>query len=169
MDEPEVELPWMDDRLPVSEAVEVIAQASEEDSKELASLREQVEGDGTTDEDLRAELDEIRTELDEIRSERRDVEDADAEAVTGAETETAAADETAEIDDLRARMSHLESSAGVECPSCGSGDEVLKTGVAAAVFVRERRLSETNVAALDESPLVCIDCMTAFTPHGKGD
>lgn len=132
MEEPEVELPWMDDRLPVSEAVEIVARASMEDSQELTALREQIEGDGAS---IEGDAESDADDLDQLRS---------------------------EVDDLRTRVDTLESSADVECPNCGA-DGVLKAGVAAAVLARERRLSETNVAALDEAPLVCMECMTAFS------
>lgn len=133
MDEPDVELPWMDDAVPVSEAVEIVARASMEDARELTALRERVEGDGAS---VETEAGESNREHDDLRK---------------------------QIDRLRTRVNHLESSAGVECPNCGA-DGVMKAGVAAAVFVKERRLSEANVAALDEAPLVCVECMTAFTP-----
>lgn len=138
MDEPDVELPWMDDPVPVSEAVEIVARASMEDSRELTALREQVEGDGAS---------------------------VETEGKPGSEGEDGGStdDLRDEMNQLRMRVDALESSSGIECPNCGA-DGVMKAGVAAAVFVKERRLSEANVAALDEAPLVCVECMTAFAP-----
>lgn len=139
MDEPDVELPWMDDPVPVSEAIEIVARASMEDSQELTALREQVEGDGAS----------VDADERESGSEGDDGQSGD--------------DHRGEIDQLRTRVDALESSSGIKCPNCGA-DGVMKAGVAAAVFVKERRLSEANVAALDEAPLVCTECMTAFAP-----
>lgn len=133
MDEPQVEIPWMDGPMPVSEAVEAVAQASMEDSRELDTLQSEIEGDG----------------VDPDESERGDVEEL-----------------RADLDELGERVSHLESTSGVDCPSCEAADSVMKSGVAAAVFVRNGRLSENNVAALNEAPFVCVECMTAFAPHG---
>jgi len=140
MDEPDVELPWVDDPVPVSEAVEIVARASMEDSRELTALREQVEGDGAS----------VDADDGESGSEEGDTRSGDDELGD-------------EVDHLRTRVNALESSSGIECPNCGA-DGVMKAGVAAAVFVKERRLSEANVAALDEAPLVCVECMTAFAP-----
>lgn len=139
MDEPDVELPWMDDPVPVSEAIEIVARASMEDSQELTALREQVEGDGAS------------------------VDADEGESGGGKDDGPSGDDHRDEIDQLRTRVDALESSSGIECPNCGA-DGVMKAGVAAAVFVKERRLSEANVAALDEAPLVCTECMTAFAP-----
>lgn len=139
MDEPDVELPWMDDPVPVSEAVEIVARASMEDSQELTALRERVEGNGAS----------VETDEKEPESESDDTRSGD--------------DLEEKVDQLRTRVDALESSSGIECPNCGA-DGVMKAGVAAAVFVKERRLSEANVAALDETPLVCVECMTAFAP-----
>ncbi|HMB49283.1 MAG TPA: hypothetical protein VKM69_01355 [Natronoarchaeum rubrum] len=141
MTDPDVELPWMDEPIPLSEAIEIVARASMEDSRELAALRERVEDDGASveldDERAESERDDAREAVDELRD---------------------------EVKRLRTRVDSLESSADVECPNCGA-DGVMKAGVAAAVFAEEGRLSEANVAALDEAPLVCTECMTAFAPR----
>jgi|GEM_PF-6011434 len=141
MNEPDVELPWMDEPVPLSEAIEIVARASMEDSQELTALREQVERDGASveldDGSSTGDRDDTEETVDELRD---------------------------EIDRLRTRVDYLESSSGIECPNCGA-DGVMKAGVAAAVFVEEGRLTDTNVAALDEAPLVCAECMTAFAPQ----
>jgi len=140
MDEPDVELPWMEDPVPVSEAVEIVARASMEDSRELTALREQIEGNGAS----------VDTDEDEPGGQEDDSGSGD--------------DLREEVDRLRRRVDYLESSSGIECPNCGD-DGVMKAGVAAAVFVEEGRLTDANVAALDEAPLVCAECMTAFAPQ----
>jgi len=139
MDEPDVELPWMDDSVPVSEAIEIVARASMEDSQELTALRERVEENGAS------------------------IEADEGAGSAGGDPRSGDDELEEEIDQLRTRVDALESSSGIECPNCGA-DGVMKAGVAAAVFVKERRLSEANVAALDEAPLVCVECMTAFAP-----
>lgn len=102
MSDETVELPWLDEPVELSEAVEAIGRASQEDSERIDAL-------------------EDRTET-------------------------------------------LTNASGVTCPSCGESDEVLKASVAAAQFVREGSLSETNVQALNQNSHVCLACEQSFTP-----
>ena len=109
MAQTEVELPWLDEELPIEEAIEAIAQASQDDADEFESLKER-------------------------------------------------------FDRIERRLSNLEHGDEIECPSCGSTEDVLKSGVAAAKLVREGSLSDKNVTALNEESHVCLSCNEAFTP-----
>lgn len=190
MDEPEAQLPWIDDPLPVSEAVEAVAHASMEDSREIEAIREQFDGAGESDgvSDLQADVDELRERLDveddgmrddvDELAERLDelegrIDDLEGERAAESDGTDAAAAAGAEFGDeielLRDRVTRLERGTEIPCPSCGSDEDVLKSGVAAAVFASEGLLTESNVGALDSEPFVCVECRYAFTPHEVTD
>lgn len=150
MGETEVEIPWMDEPLPVGEAVEVVAQAFNEDADETEELEDRVE--------------RVEGRLDDLEGQVESGADADAE--TDADSELSDRVETLE------RCVDLSNDATqVTCPSCGSSDDVLKDGVAAAVLVRRGSLSDKNVGALNQESHLCLSCRKAFTPCdiGEGD
>lgn len=159
MGETEVEIPWMDEPLPVAEAVEVVAQAFNEDADETEELEDRIE--------------RLEGRLDDLEG-RVESEDADAETETDTDTGTDTGDADSGLSD---RVETLErcvdlsnDATQVTCPSCESGDDVLKDGVAAAVLVRRGSLSDKNVGALNQESHLCLSCRKAFTPCeiGKG-
>lgn len=160
MGETEVEIPWMDEPLPVGEAVEVVARAFNEDADETEELEDRIER-------LEGRLDDLEGQVES--------EGDDAESETDSETETDA--ETGDVDsELPERVETLErcvdlsnDATQVTCPSCESGDDVLKDGVAAAVLVRRGSLSDKNVGALNQESHLCLSCRKAFTPCEIGN
>lgn len=105
----QVELPWLDEPVELTEAIELIAQADEDDEQTLQKLKRRVEK-------------------------------------------------------LERRVATLEDSSSVECPSCGSEEEVYKAGVGAAKLATKNALNKTNVDALNSASHVCLDCRESFTP-----
>lgn len=146
-----VEIPWMDEPLPVGEAVEVVAQAFNEEADDAEALEDRIER-------LEGRLDEMESQFDDL------------------EGQVADSDESAESSDLTERVEALERCVDVSndgttvtCPSCESDEQVLKSGVAAAVLVRKEALSDNNVGALNEESHLCLSCRTAFTPCEVGE
>lgn len=106
-EQPDVELPWLDEPMPISEAVETLAYATQDDAEALE----------------------------------------------------------AQLDDVRERVAALENAGELTCPNCGSDEDVLKAGVAAARLADQGALSENNVDALNQYSHLCLSCRNAFTPH----
>ena len=163
MGETEVEIPWMDEPLPVDEAVEVVAQAFNEDADETEELEDRVER-------LEGRLDDLegRVESEDGEGESGTGTDTDTETDTDTDTSTETGDADSELSD---RIEALErcvdlsnDATQVACPSCESSDDVLKDGVAAAVLVRRGALSDKNVGALNQESHLCLSCRKAFTP-----
>lgn len=138
----EVEIPWMDEPLPVAEAVEVIARAFDEEADDAEELIDRVER-------LEGRLDEMESRLDDVE--------------TDASSEVEESDIIGRIEALERCVAASTDGTAVSCPSCGSDDRVLKSGVAAAVLVRKEALPD-NVGALNEESHLCLSCRTAFTP-----
>lgn len=151
MGETEVEIPWMDEPLPVAEAVEVVAQAFNEDADETEELEDRIER-------LEGRLDDIEGKVES--------EDIDAESETDTEAETGEADSelSDRVETLERCVDLSNDATQVSCPSCESSDDVLKDGVAAAVLVRRGSLSDKNVGALNQESHLCLSCRKAFTP-----
>ena len=105
----QIDLPWLEDPVELTEAVELIAQADEDDEQTIQEVKEHVER-------------------------------------------------------LERRVETLVDSSAVECPSCGSSEDVYKAGVGAAKLVTMDALSEKNVDALNSESHVCLDCRESFTP-----
>lgn len=127
--EPEVNVPWIDEPLSLSEAIETVANTVQDDAERWVRLEERV-----------GEFEEIEERIAELeRLEER-------------------------IDALERRAEAIEDGTGIECPSCGSADDVLKAGVAAGKLASEGALSEANVKALNAESHVCLACSESFTP-----
>lgn len=155
MGETEVEIPWMDEPLPVAEAVEVVAQAFNEDADETEELEDRIER-------LEGRLDDLEGQVESA--------DDDAESESDAESDTDADSGLSERVETLERCVDLSNDATqVTCPSCESSDDVLKDGVAAAVLVRRGSLSDKNVGALNQESHLCLSCRKAFTPCKIGD
>ena len=105
----QIELPWLDEPVELSEAVELIAQADEDDEQTIRAVKGRVE-------------------------------------------------------ELEYRVGTLEDSSELECPSCGTEDDVHKSGVGAAILATKDSLSDGNVEILDSESHVCLDCQESFTP-----
>ncbi len=71
---------------------------------------------------------------------------------------------TARVENLDRRITSLEDGHSIECPSCGSAEEVYKAGVGAAKLVTKDALSDTNLDALNRESHVCLTCRETFTP-----
>lgn len=106
----EVKLPWLDEPVELAEAVELIAQADEDDEQTIQDVRNRVE-------------------------------------------------------QLERRVSNLEDSSEIECPSCESKEDVAKAGVGAAKLATKDALSEANMNALNSESHVCLECRESFTPN----
>jgi len=74
---------------------------------------------------------------------------------------------TDRVERLERRVSGLEDGSDAECPSCGSADEVCKSGVGAARLAAQDALSDKNADALNRESHVCLDCRESFTPSGE--
>lgn len=144
-----VEIPWMDEPLAVDEAVEVVAQAFNEEADDAEALTDRIER-------LEGRLDEMESQIDEMES-RIDGSDGGGES-----------DLTDRVETLERCVEASNDGTTVTCPSCGSGDQVLKSGVAAAVLVRKEALSDGNVGALNEESHLCLSCRKGFTPCEVG-
>lgn len=156
MGETEVEIPWMDEPLPVAEAVEVVAQAFNEDADETEELEDRIER-------LEGRLDDLEGRVESGTG--------DAEGETDTDTDADAdSDLIGRVETLERCVDLSNDGTQVTCPSCESGDDVLKDGVAAAVLVRRGSLSDKNVGALNQESHICLSCRKAFTPCeiGKG-
>ena len=160
MGEMEVEIPWMDEPLPVDEAVEVVAQAFNEDADETEELEDRVER-------VEGRLDDLEGR---VESGAADESEADADSESDADADTDADSELSDRVETLERCVDLSNDATqVSCPSCGSSDDVLKDGVAAAVLVRRGSLSDKNIGALNQESHLCLSCRKAFTPCEIGE
>jgi Mrp family chromosome partitioning ATPase len=65
---------------------------------------------------------------------------------------------------LERRVQGLEDGSDAECPSCGSAEDVFKSGVGAAKLASQDALSDKNADALNRESHVCLDCRESFTP-----
>lgn len=146
-----VEIPWMDEPLPVGEAVEVVAQAFNEEADDAEALEDRIER-------LEGRLDEMESRVDDLDERAAESDDSDAES----------SDLTGRVETLERCVDVSNDGTTVTCPSCGSDEQVLKSGVAAAVLVRKEALSDNNVGALNEESHLCLSCRTAFTPCEVG-
>lgn len=140
--EPEVNVPWIDEPLPLSEAVETVANTVEDDAERWERLEERV-----------GEFEEIENRIDELDRLTERIDDLDRHEER--------------IDALERRAEALEDGTAIECPSCGSADDVLKAGVAAGKLASEGALSEANVDALNAESHVCLACSESFTPAAE--
>lgn len=161
MGETEVEIPWMDEPLPVAEAVEVVAQAFNEDADETEELEDRIER-------LEGRLDDLEGRVESEAGDAESETDTDTDA--DADTDDADSDLIGRVETLERCVDLSNDGTQVTCPSCESGDDVLKDGVAAAVLVRRGSLSDKNVGALNQESHLCLSCRKAFTPCeiGKG-
>ncbi len=150
MGETQVQLPWMEEPIPLDEAVEAVAQVSNEDADDTEMLADRVE-----------ELSDRMEELDD----RVDTLSDGAEAAGSTEGESGV---TQRVETIERCVETANDATGVACPDCEEGDEVLKSGVAAAVLVRRDALSEKNIKALNQESHLCMSCKKAFTPCGIG-
>ena len=146
MGETQVQLPWMEEPIPLDEAVEAVAQVSNEDADDTEMLADQVE-----------ELSNRMEELDD----RVDTLSDGAQSAESAEEESGV---TERVETLERCVETANDATGVECPDCEEGHDVLKSGVAAAVLVQRDALSEKNVQALNQESHLCMSCKKAFTP-----
>lgn len=73
-------------------------------------------------------------------------------------------DVSARVDKLQRRVARLEDGSQVECPSCGSADDVYKAGIGAAKLASQGALSDKNGTALNRESHVCLECRKSFTP-----
>ncbi|QLD90569.1 hypothetical protein HWV07_16615 [Natronomonas salina] len=80
------------------------------------------------------------------------------------EDEDVIEDVSARVDKLQRRIERLEDGSDAECPSCGSADDVYKSGIGAAKLASKGALSEKNATALNRESHVCLDCRESFTP-----
>ncbi|MCH7660791.1 MAG: hypothetical protein IH933_09510 [Euryarchaeota archaeon] len=109
MSEQEVTLPWIDEPMALSEAIETVAQVSEDDDEHIEDLE-------------------------------------------------------ARIEQLEHQIAVLEDGTSVECPDCGSADDVYKSGVGAAKLANDGSLSDRSADAVNEESHLCFECHKAFTP-----
>ncbi len=105
----EVTVPWIDEPLELTEAVEAVAGASEDDRERLQQLENR-------------------------------------------------------LDRFERRIGTLEDASAVACPSCGSNEEVYKSGIGAAKLASDGSLSDASADALNSESHVCLNCQEAFTP-----
>lgn len=160
MGETEVEIPWMDEPLPVAEAVEVVAQAFNEDADETEELEDRIER-------LEGRLDDLEGRVESGGDAESETDsDSDAEADADADTDS---ELSGRVETLERCVDLSNDATQVECPSCESSDDVLKDGVAAAVLVRRGSLSDKNVGAINQESHLCLSCRKAFTPCEIGE
>ena len=149
MGETQVRLPWMEEPIPLDEAVEAVAQVSNEDADDTEMLADRVE-----------ELSDRMEEIDD----RVDTLSDGAEASESAEAVEEESGVSERVETLERCVETANDATGVECPDCEEVDDVLKSGVAAAVLVQRDALSEKNVQALNQESHLCLSCKKAFTP-----
>ena len=145
MGETQVQLPWMEEPIPLDEAVEAVAQVSNEDADDTEMLADRVE-------ELSDRMEEIDDRVDTLSD--------------GAETSesTEESERAGRVETLEQCVETANDATGVECPNCEEGNDVLKSGVAAAVLVQRDALSDKNVQALNQESHLCLSCKKAFTP-----
>lgn len=144
MGDTEVQLPWMDEPIPLDEAVEAVAQISNEDADDTERLADRVE--------------ELSDRMEELSGRVETESDSEGD---GAVEESGL---TERVETIERCVETSNDASGVTCPSCDEDGEALKSGVAAAVLLRRDSLSDTNVRALNQESHICLSCKTAFTP-----
>lgn len=150
MADTKAQLPWLNEPLPLDEAVEALAQASNEEANETEALVDHIEALADRFEELEARIAELEDRVDE----RADAGDG----AVAAESEL-----TDRVETLEDCVEASNDGTIVTCPSCDD-DDALKSGVAAAVLLRRESLSDKNIRALNEESHLCLSCKTAFTP-----
>lgn len=152
MEDSQTQLPWLDEPLPLDEAVETLAHAYNEEAEDTDALHERID-------DISERLEGLEQQVDELEGQ---VEASDGDSESAPEG-------------IRERVEHLEQCVATSndatdatCPDCEEDDQVLKAGVAAAVLLENDALSDTNVEALNQESHLCLSCRKAFTPCEVG-
>ena len=144
MEKTEVQLPWIDEPIPLDEAIEAVAQVSNEEADDTEMLVDRVE--------------ELSERMDELSDRVETLSDSDG----GEADEQSGMSERVET--IERCIETSNDSTGVTCPSCEEDGESLKSGIAAAVLLRRDALSDKNIRTLNQESHICLSCKTAFTP-----